>query len=73
MKKNIENSAIAISRPVTLMPRIVRTRKMPGNGTSGAFVRSSISTNATSSTTAPPSSTNVVDEPQPASLALTSE
>ena len=47
------------------MPRIVRTRKMPGNGTSGAFVRSSISTNATSSTIAPPSSRNVVDEPQP--------
>ena len=38
MKKNIENSAIAISRPVMLIPRIVRMRKMPGNGTSGAFV-----------------------------------
>ena len=73
MKKNIENSAIAISRPVTLMPLMLRMRKMPGNGTSGAFVRRSITTKPTSSTTAPPSSMSVVVEPQPASLALTSE
>ena len=42
MKKNIENSDAATSTAVTLTPVIVRIRKMPGNGTSGAFVRRSI-------------------------------
>ena len=73
MKKNIENSAIATSSPVTLMPVIERTRKMPGNGTSGALVRSSISTKAASSTSASPTSASVSKEPQPAWLAFTSE
>ena len=37
MKKNIENSDAATNSAVTLMPVIVRCRKMPGNGTSGAL------------------------------------
>ena len=46
---------------------------MPGNGTSGAFVRRSISTNATSRTTEIANRTSVSVEAQPAELALTSE
>ena len=42
MKKNIENSAAAIRTADTLMPVIVRIRKMPGNGISGAFERRSM-------------------------------
>ena len=42
MKKNIENSAAATSRPVRFTPRTVRSRKMPGNGTSGARLARSI-------------------------------
>jgi hypothetical protein len=42
MKKNIENSAAAISTADTLMPVIVRIRKMPGNGISGALLRRSM-------------------------------
>ncbi len=72
MKKNIENSAIAISRPVMLMPTIERCRKMPGNGTSGARVRSSMNTKPAISAMAIASSPSVVPEPQPAELALTS-
>src|SRR5436305_4640540 len=41
-KKNMENSAAAIKTADTLMPVIVRIRKMPGNGTSGSFWRRSI-------------------------------
>ncbi len=55
------------------MPLIVRSRKMPGNGTSGALVLRSISTKAPISATAIASSPSVVAELQPASLALTSE
>ena len=71
MKKNIENSAIATSSATTLVPVIVRLRKMP-NGTSGAFDRCSIATNAPSSASATAASPSVWPEVQPASFASTS-
>ena len=49
-----------------LMPRIVRMRKMPGNGTSGAFVVRSMATNEISRTAAIANRTSVSAEPQPA-------
>ena len=54
-----------------LVPVIVRLRKMP-NGTSGAFERSSIATNAPSSASATAPRPSVWPESQPASLASTS-
>jgi hypothetical protein len=53
-------------------PVIVRIRKMPGNGTSGAFVRSSMATNDPISASASAPSPIVCSEPQPALLASTS-
>ena len=71
MKKNIENSEAPISRPTTLAPVSVRSRKIE-NGTSGAAERRSIATKAPSSATAPASRPIVWVEPQPASGASTS-
>ena len=71
MKKNIENSDMPISSPTTLAPRSVRRRKIE-NGISGSRWRSSITTNAISSTTAPrPGSTIVRVDPQPTLTAST--
>ena len=71
MKKNIENSDIAISSATMLMPVIVRRRKI-ANGTSGAFERSSMTMNAARSASATAPSPSVWPESQPASLASTS-
>ena len=71
MKKNIENSEAPTRRPTTLAPVRVRMRKIE-NGTSGLRARSSIATNAASSTSESASRPIVWLEPQPASLASTS-
>jgi hypothetical protein len=72
MKKNIANSAAAMNSAVMLMPVIVRIRKMPGNGTSGAALRRSIATKPAISTAESASRPIVCVEPQPTSLASTS-
>ncbi len=72
MKKNIENSDAATNSAVRLMPVIVRCRKMPGNGTSGALLRSSIATNAAISASDSAIRPSVRVEPQPSLGASTS-
>jgi hypothetical protein len=70
MKKNIENSEAPIRRPTAFAPVNVRRRKMR-KGTSGASERSSIATNAASSSAATPTRPRVCADPQPASAAST--
>ena len=71
MKKNIENSDAPSSTPTTLAPVRVLSRKIR-NGTSGAFERSSIATNAAISAAEAASRLTILVEPQPALLASTS-
>jgi hypothetical protein len=72
MKKNIENRAMATSSATTLVPVIVRRRKIP-KGTSGAAeMRVSITTKAAISASANAPSPSVWPESQPALLASTS-
>ena len=70
MKKNIENSDMPIRSPTMLAPRRVRSRKIE-NGISGSRWRSSIATNAISSTTAAARQTIVRVAPQPTLTAST--
>src|SRR3954465_13642673 len=72
-KKNIENSDIAISRPTMFTLVIVRLRKMPGSGTSGALLLRSMTKNEAIMTSAVPIRISVSPEPQPTLLALTIE
>ena len=65
MKKNIENSDAPTSSPTMFAPVSVRSRKIR-KGTSGAFERSSITTNAPISAAETASRPIVWAEPQPA-------
>ena len=70
MKKNIENRDMPISSPTMFAPRSVRSRKIV-NGISGSRWRSSIMTNAISSTAAPARRSSVAVDPQPELTAST--
>ena len=63
---------MAMNSAVTLMPVIVRIRKMPGNGTSGARVVRSIATNPAMRASESASRPSVCAEAQPALVASTS-
>jgi hypothetical protein len=71
MKKNIENREAPRRSPTTLAPVSVLSRKIR-KGISGAFERSSITTNAPIRATDSPSRPTILVEPQPALLASSS-
>jgi hypothetical protein len=68
MKKNIENREAPSRIPTTLAPVSVLRRKIR-KGTSGAFERSSIATNAAIRASESASRLMILVEPQPALLA----